>query len=267
MDIPTTTAVRIELTGTVGRIVLARPEKLNALSRAVLEELATAAEFFDRSDAKVVVVAGEGRAFSAGFDLNDPSWSELGPPEESGVVGRAMVEAIGGMRALTIASIRGHCIGGGVVLASACDLRIGARGALFRIPEVDLGVPLLWTGVPRLVRELGPALTKELVLTGRAFDAEEARSIRFLNQLVDDDELPAATDRLAQELAGKPRLVLQMTKEQVEEASPSVPDTDGGARADVEVFATAFRDPECRQVAAATIGGRAARDIGAGGGT
>ena len=254
MEIPATTAVRIELEGTVGRIVLARPEKLNALSRAVLEELASAAEFFDRSDATVVVIAGEGRAFSAGFDLSDPTWSELGPPEESGVVGRAMAEAIGGMEAVTIASIHGHCVGGGVVLASACDLRIGAGSALFRIPEVDLGVPLLWTGVPRLVRELGPALTKELVLTGRAFDAEEARAIRFLNRLVDDDELSAATDRLAHELAAKPRLVLRMTKQQVEEAAPSIPEGDGGPRADVEVFATAFRDPECRRVAAATMG-------------
>ena len=68
-----------------------------------------------------------------------------------------MAEAIGGMRALTIASIQGHCVGGAVVLASACDLRIVAESATFRIPEVDLGIPLFWTGVPRLARELGPA--------------------------------------------------------------------------------------------------------------
>lgn len=254
MDVPATTAVRVELSGAVGRIVLARPAKLNALSRAVLEELTAAAEFLDRADAKVVVIAGEGRAFSAGFDLDDPTWSELGPMEESGAVGRAMVEAVGGMRAVTVAAIHGHCVGGGVVLAAACDLRVAARSSRFRIPEVDLGVPLLWTGVPRLVRELGPALTKELVLTGRAFDAEEAHAIRFVNRLVDDEVLSAVTDELAGELAAKPRLVLRTTKQQVEEAAPSVPATDDGARADVEVFARAFRDPECRQVAASTAG-------------
>nr|MDQ3294643.1 enoyl-CoA hydratase-related protein [Actinomycetota bacterium] len=75
------TAIRVEGDEPVGRITLARPAKLNALSRAVLEELAAAAAWFDeRPDVKVVVVAGEGRAFSAGFDLGDPTWVELGPP-------------------------------------------------------------------------------------------------------------------------------------------------------------------------------------------
>ena len=247
---PTTTAIRIEVDGPVGRITLDRPDKLNALSRAALEELAEAAAWLDgRDDVKVVVVAGAGRAFCAGFDLTDASWAELGPLEESAVVGRAMAEAIGGMRALTIAAIHGHCIGGGVVLASACDLRIAGTGARFRIPEVDLGIPLMWTGVPRLTRELGPALTKELVLTGRSFDAREAASIRFLNRVVEDGELAAETQALADELAAKPTLVLRTTKQQVEEAAPSVPGDDG-ARADVAVFAAAFADPECQAMAA-----------------
>jgi enoyl-CoA hydratase/carnithine racemase len=198
----------------------------------------------------VVVVAGEGAAFSAGFDLGDPTWSEVGPPQRSAVVGRAMAEAIGSMRAVTIASIRGHCIGGGVVLASACDLRIAATNAVFRIPEVDLGIPLFWTGVPRLARELGPALTKELVITGRSFDAAEARAVRFVNRVVADDELGLATGELANEIASKPALVLRTTKEQVEEATPSVPASDAGVGADVDLLAEAFADAECRESAA-----------------
>lgn len=256
IDPPTTTAIRLEVEGAVGRVVLDRPAKLNALSRAALEELTTAARWFDeRHDVKVVVVSGAGRAFSAGFDLADPSWSELGPFEESATVGRAMATAIAGMRALTIASVHGHCVGGGVVLAAACDLRIAADGARFRIPEVDLGVPLLWTGVPRLVRELGPAVTKELVLTGRAFDAEEAHRLRFVNRVVDDTELGDATHALATELASKPGLVLRTTKQQVEEAAPSVPTADGGPRADVATFAAALEDPESRRTAAGELTG------------
>lgn len=248
---PGTQALEIGVDGAVGRITLSRPEKLNALNRAALEELATAAAWFnDRPEVKIIVVSGEGRAFSAGFDLTDATWLELGPPERSGVVGRAMAEAIAGTQALTIASIHGHCVGGGVVLASACDLRIAAQGAAFRIPEVDLGIPLLWTGVPRLVRELGPAITKELVLTGRSFDAAEARSIGFVNRVVPDDELEAATEAWAGELACKPAFVLRTTKQQVEEASPSVPLSDRGAEDDVAVFATAFADRECQEVAA-----------------
>lgn len=155
-----------------------------------------------------------------------------------------MAEAIGAMAAITIASIRGHCIGGGVVLASACDLRVASTTASFRIPEVDLGVPLYWTGVPRLVRELGPALTKELVLTGRPFDADEAKAIRFVNRVVADDELDAATEALAADLAAKPALVLRTTKAQVEAVAPVGPDEN-----DIAGFAAALADPECRATA------------------
>jgi enoyl-CoA hydratase/carnithine racemase len=249
---PPTTAKRVQADGAVGHLTLARPEKLNALNRATLEELAVAAAWFDEQPAvKVVVVDGDGRAFSAGFDLGDRSWQQLGPPERSTAVGRAMAEAIGGMQAITIASIRGHCIGGGVVLAAACDLRVASTTARFRIPEIDLGVPLFWTGVPRLARELGPALTKELVLTGRTFDAEEAKAMRFVNRVAADDALDAETSALATELASKPGLVLRTTKLQVEAAAPLTSDGDAGEDAARSV--AALTDEECRAIAAAYV--------------
>jgi len=241
--------VRREVDGAIGRLTLARPDKLNALSRAVLEGLAEAARWFDQQDAvKVVVVSGEGRAFSAGFDLNDRSWSELGPPEQSAAVGRAMAEAVGGMRALTIAAVQGHCIGGGVVLAAACDLRVAADDVRFKIPEVDLGIPLFWTGIPLLTREIGPALTKELVLTGRTFDAAEAHAIRFVNRVVPAAGLGTATDDLAAELAAKPGHVLRVTKGQVDAASPRLDGQDEGEAGDLRALAVAQRDPESREV-------------------
>lgn len=238
--------------GGVGRIVLDRPENHNPLSRAVLEGLVTAARWFDaRPEVKVVVVTGAGRSFSAGFDLSDRSWDDHPAGAAANTrVGRAMAEAVGAMQALTIAAIRGHCIGGGVVLAAACDLRVAADSARFRIPEVELGIPLYWTGIPRLVRELGPALTKELVLTGRTFDAAEARAIRFVNRVVPDAELDAATDELAAELAAKPGLVLRTTKAQVEEAAPSVPAGVRDVDADAAGWLEATADPEARAVAA-----------------
>jgi enoyl-CoA hydratase/3-hydroxypropionyl-coenzyme A dehydratase len=248
---PDTTALRLTADGALGRIVLNRPEKLNALNRACLEDLAVAARWFDAQPAiTVVVLSGAGRAFSAGFDLADPSWRALGPPEASAAVGRAMADAIGAMQAITVAAIHGYCIGGGVVLAAACDLRVSAAGTVFRIPEVDLGIPLHWTGVPRLARELGPALTKELVLTGRPFDAREAHAVRFVNRVVPNERLTEETDALAVELASKPALVLRITKQQVEQAVPAVPASDAGVDADVASLAEAFADPGCRTVAA-----------------
>jgi enoyl-CoA hydratase/carnithine racemase len=249
-----TTTVRRSVDGPIGRIELARPDKLNALDRATLEGLTAAAEWFNaQPGVKVVVVGAEGPSFSAGFDLGDPSWRELGPPEHSGITGRAMADAIGSMSAVTIASIRGHCIGGGVVLASACDLRIASATTTFRIPEVDLGVPLYWTGIPRLVRELGPAMTKELVLTGRAFDAAEAKAMRLVNTVVADDDLDTATAALAAQLAAKPALVLRTTKVQVDTASPPVPPESEDVDAEVAGFAAAFSDPECLEAAVAYI--------------
>jgi enoyl-CoA hydratase/carnithine racemase len=195
-------------------------------------------------------VAGEGRAFSAGFDLNDRSWSELGPPEASAGVGRAMAESIGGMRALTIAAVQGHCIGGGVVLAAACDLRVAGDDARFKIPEVDMGIPLFWTGIPLLTRELGPAVTKELVLTARTFGADEARALRFVNRVVPAAELGAAVDALASELAAKAGHVLRVTKAQVDAAAPRLDPHDEGADGDRRALAAAQSDPESQAMGA-----------------
>jgi enoyl-CoA hydratase/carnithine racemase len=237
--------------GPIGRITLARPEKLNALGRSVLEGLTAAAAWFDgQTDVRVVVVSGQGRAFSAGFDLSDPTWAELGPPEQSAAVGRAMSEAITSMRAVTIAAVQGHCVGGGVVLAAACDLRVAADDARFRIPEIDLGVPLYWAGIPLLARELGAALTKELVLTGRPFGAEEAHAIRFVNRVVPADGLADAVDDLARTIARKSALVVHTTKVQIDQALPPIPRGVADVVDDVADFGAALRDPESRSVAA-----------------
>ena len=124
-----------EADGTVGRLTLNRPEKLNPLSTTVLTELAAAARWFDGpAGVKVVVVKGAGRAFSAGADLSTFSGPPQGSPREAADRGREMAEALENMRALTIAAIRGWCVGGGVVLAAACDLRVATEDARFSIP-------------------------------------------------------------------------------------------------------------------------------------
>ena len=115
-----------------------------------------------------------------------------------------MAEAVTGMNAITITAVHGHCIGGGVVLAAACDLRIAADSAQFLIPEIDLGMPLFWTGIPLLDRLIGPARAKELVLTSRAVTAAEAERIGLVNSVVADRQLDTAVIELADRLAAKP---------------------------------------------------------------
>ncbi len=98
-----------------------------------------------------------------------------------------------------------------MVLAGDCVLRVAAEGTRFSIPEIDLGIPLAWGGIPRLVREIGPALTKELVMTCRPFDAEEALGAGFLNRVVSAGELDPAVEEMAAMLASKAKLALLAT--------------------------------------------------------
>ena len=208
--------------GPVGRLTLNRPERLNALGATTLRELAEAARWFDaRPDVRVVIVEGAGRAFCAGADLRDPSIAEAVPASgkswgerrEVGQLGLRMADAIEQMRAVTIAKVQGHAVGGGIVIMAACDLRVVAEDAVLSIPEIDLGIPLAWGGIPRLVREIGPAMTKELVMTCRPFTPREAQAMGFVNRVVPAARLDAEAEALAAEIAAKPSVPITITKE------------------------------------------------------
>ena len=260
-----TTTLRATVDGRIGRLTLAQPAQLNPLGTACLRELAEAAAWLDGTDASIVVVTGEGRAFSSGFDLREFAGTSQEPgaaddtagvdARAQGDLGRLMAEAMERMRALTIAATKGPCVGGGVVLAGTCDLRIAADDTRFSIPEVDLGIPLAWGGIPRLVRELPPAIVRELVLTCRPFDADEAHRLGFVNRVVPRADLEAAVDELAMSLAAKAPSVVRATKRQVNAALENVAST-AGAWADADQLGAAMRDPEARAAARASLASR-----------
>jgi len=252
-ETPTFETLRIEHEGRIGRITLNRPEKLNPLSTLCLEELALAAAWFDGQDAiRVVVVTGAGRAFTAGADLSAFTAGDSSIARSGADAGRLMAEAIEGMQAVTIAAIHGHCVGGGVVLAGACDFRVAAESTRFSIPEVDLGIPLAWGGIPRLVREIGPAATRDLVMTCRPFTTLEAHVRGFVTRMVDDDKLVAEVEDLAATLADKSSLTLRSTLIAVDAAAEALVSTRF-AWSDADVLVNAMRDPESREVGAAYL--------------
>jgi enoyl-CoA hydratase/carnithine racemase len=238
----------------VGELVLNRPEKLNALSRALLQEIVETCALINRDEElKVLIVRGEGRAFSAGFDLADAITADAKlSAYEAADVGRRATDALEGVRAVTIAAVHGHCVGGGVVLASACDLRVAADDTRWSIPEIDLGLPLTWGAVPRLVRELGPARTRELVMTGEPFTTAQAQAWGFVNRVVAADDVRADALQLAAVLAAKPAIGLRATKQQVRMASEQMAST-AHADADAVFLVAAQRDDEARAVAAAYL--------------
>lgn len=231
--------------GAIGTIILDRPERLNALSLELAEDLISAAAWFDKQSAvRVVVVRGNGRAFCAGADLQGfPQPGEDGI-REAADTGRRMADAIEDMRAITIAQVHGWCVGGGLVLAANCDLRVAADSTRFSIPEIDLGIPLAWGGIPRLVREIGPALTKELVITCREFGAEEALSAGFLNRSVSEQDLAATVAELASSVASKPAIPIFATKRHTNAVTRQMLGTDR-AWSDADSLVAALYDPEC----------------------
>lgn len=242
--------------GQIGWLKLNRPEKLNPLSTQCLEELIGAAAWFDgHDDIRVVVVHGAGRAFTAGADLASFGGPTGTLPRSAADTGRRMAEAIEQMQAVTIAAVHGHCIGGGVVLAAACDLRVAAESTNFAIPEVDLGIPLAWGGIQRLVREIGPAATRELVMTCRPFTALEAHVRGMVNTVSADDAYLTDAEELAHKLARKSRLTLRATLQAVDAAAEELVST-GTAWSDADSLVNALHDEESRAAAQAYLAAR-----------
>jgi enoyl-CoA hydratase/carnithine racemase len=197
-------------------LMLARPQKLNAIDFVMHEEIQHAcAALRDDTDVRVVIVTGEGRAFSAGNDLNPqrrPRAKSDMERKHRVAAGNRTSEAIASLPQVTIAAVNGLAVGGGVVLAACADLRLAAESAWFSIPEIDLRLPMTWNSLPRLMRELGPARTKELVMTCDRFSAQDAERWGFVNHVYPDHRLLDKARALAQKLLAKDELALATTK-------------------------------------------------------
>ena len=174
-------------------ITLNRPDKLNALNVALHDELQDAcAELQDDYATRVVILTGAGRAFSAGAQLGrrreTPPVNDIDRLARASLGGRtsAMIERL---PQVTIGVVNGLAVGGAVVFLACCDMRLAAESAWFSIPEVELDLPLTWQALPRLMRELGPARTKELVMACERFTAQQAPRWGFVNHVHPDDEL------------------------------------------------------------------------------
>jgi enoyl-CoA hydratase/carnithine racemase len=213
-----------EVNGRIGHLVLNRPASLNAINDAMLADLTEAVRWLDSyRELRVVIFEGHGRGFCAGADLNSLPFAQ-GRPETGnswlyrrgvGQIGTRLIEAIEQMHAVTIAQVHGCAVGGGVLFMIACDLRVVAEGTVMFIPEIDLGSPYSWGAVPRMVREIGPALTKELIITCRRFTPEEAHEWRWINRVTSLDALEDEVEQLANEIAQKPSVPIIITKDHV----------------------------------------------------
>jgi enoyl-CoA hydratase/carnithine racemase len=237
-----TRTLTVERDGPVLHVWLDRPERRNALNGEALDEIATLFTGL-RTDfaTRVVVLGGRGASFCAGADRKDPPGSgRLAASSDASdrerrytaQIGLRAARAIEDAEVPTIARLHGHVIGGGFVLALACDFRIAAEGTIFAVPEVELGIPLTWGGTPRLVQEVGTARAREILLLCERFGTEEAERWGVLHRAVSAAELDTATDAWARRLAEMPELAVHMTKTQLRAygrraALGDVTETDG----------------------------------------
>ncbi len=212
--------VLLEIQGSVATVILNRPERLNALDGRVwlgLEEAAREIKF--NADIKVAIVTGSGRAFSSGLDLKaaaSPEGMSFDLPLREGVETLQYVSSIftlyEALPVPVIAAIRGACMGAGMEIALACDIRIASEDAVFSIPEVVYGLVPDCGGTQRLPRIVGPGYAKELVLTGRRIDAAEALRIGLVNHVYPVDLLMEEAGKMASEIAGLSPEAVQASK-------------------------------------------------------
>lgn len=194
--------------GAIFEIILNRPEKRNAFNRAMLDGVAAAVQIANRAaDARVVFVRGEGKSFSAGLDADflttlaethGPHWQQRA--QTLVVEAQAPFTQLERLELPTIALLHGHCLGLALELALACDMRVAAEGTLLGLPETRLGLIPDLGGTTRLTRLVGPARAKELIFTGRIFEAELAERWGIVNHVVPAEQMMSRAEALAVEL-------------------------------------------------------------------
>lgn len=186
-------AVEITQTGAVALLTLNRPEKLNALSFAQLEQIDAALDRVATMPVRALVIAGAGdKAFCAGADIEELRGRPIQAQLDGARLGQSVFERLGNLPFVSIAAIDGYAFGGGLELALACTFRVGTRRTKVGLPEIKLGLIPGYGGTQRLPRVIGEARAMELILSGRTVDAEEAERIGLLNRLVDGNVVEAA---------------------------------------------------------------------------
>lgn len=197
----------------IATISLTRPDRLNAVNAALVDELLVALEDVARNRPRAVVLVGEGRAFCAGHDLKEDLSGETAANTEHRL--RQLQEVTRQIRALdlpVVAAVHGYAIGAGAELALCCDLVIAAAATTFRFPEVSLGLSVTNAATRLLPALVGPIRAKQLVLLGDPFDADAAYRMGLVNTVVPLEDLrPTALDWAAR-LANQPPRTLALAK-------------------------------------------------------
>ena len=237
--------ILVERDGHVARVTINRPERRNAISFAAWQSLAAS---FDNLAAdpgiRVVVLTGAGdRAFCAGNDISEFAEKRSTPEqiEAYDAVLTHAYEVIRGIEKPLVARVRGFAVGGGFELMQLCDLQIASAGARFAMTPARLGLGYTLDDVQLLVDRIGPRAAREMLFTGRLFDAAEAQRSGLVTRVVPDEDLDAVVDASAAEIAANAPLSIRAIKVAIGEALKPPSDRD---RARCEALAAACNRSE-----------------------
>jgi enoyl-CoA hydratase len=198
----------------VATITLNRPEALNAFSKEVVAEVLRAVEDVKSDEnVRVVVLTGAGeKAFSAGADIKAMAGMTALKARELSLMGESLCLAFENLEKPVIAAINGYALGGGMEVAMACDLRIASENARMGQTEVNIGLIPGWGGTQRLTRLVGMTKAKELVFTGKMFDARTAEQLGLVNMVIPADKFRETVRQFAIDLTSKPPVALRVAK-------------------------------------------------------
>lgn len=195
--------VSLDIHAGIARLRLNRPEKLNALNVEMVRELARRCSEIEHSDASVVILSGEGKAFCAGGDID--AWSAESADDFSRFwlrEGHAAFDALARLRQPVIAVLDGHALGGGLELAACADLRIAEEQIRIGQPEAGLGIIPGWSGTQRGVRRFGAQVVRRMAVLGERFTADEALALGIVDQVVGTGMAHDAAEEAAARVLG-----------------------------------------------------------------
>ncbi|MBZ7923713.1 enoyl-CoA hydratase/isomerase family protein [Ensifer adhaerens] len=206
--------IRIEVEGPIATMTVARPDKLNAFDIDMLKALASACDTVEADrNIRVVILTGEGKAFSAGGDIK--AWGGMDAPafgHDWVRFGHRVFERLATLRMPVIAALNGHALGGGLELAAAADIRLAEVQIKIGLPETSLGMVPGWSGTQRLVSRFGAQIVRRMVLGGEMFTAEVARNEGLVDAVVETGAVLTAARDYAARVAKRGPAALEISK-------------------------------------------------------
>ena len=238
--------LKVSKDGSIATVRFNRPEKANAANFGLIAELEQVSlSFRDDLETRVVIFAGEGNNFCSGMDLSDSNEDYgdtiLERRRNTRIGGRA-IRAMCDIDQITICAWKGAAVGGGAVIATATDFRVGTNSARIWYPEVILGMNLMWFGLPLLVHLVGPARAKRLAAGAEWLNAEQMLDWGLLDELTSSDDPMPVAHEWADRYASKPPIAVQMIKQSVNKIASALDHSIMHMDVDQNVFTQSTKD-------------------------